>query len=207
MFTEEDINNFYTVGFNPTVDIDLNSITSRVYNQEPTSNVPSYTPQGGGIMLDPNFDFNSISDADIYEKDGKVYSSNPYVDRIIQIESGRNPRAYNKSGASGAFQFIKSTAKQYGLNNPFDAQESLNAYKRLTMDNIRQMQKYGIPINPTTVYLAHQQGVGGLKKIVDSLNNGTPLDGTILRNVKNNSLGGYRGLQTYFDDWKKRVEG
>lgn len=206
MFTEEDINNFYSVGFNPTIDLDLNSIIGRMYNQEPTNNDPNYALQGG-IMLDPNFDFNSINDADIYEKDGKVYSSNPYVDRIIQIESGRNPRAYNKSGASGAFQFIKSTAKQYGLNNPFNAQESLNAYKKLTMNNIRQMQRYGIPINPTTVYLAHQQGVGGLKKIVDSLNNGTPLDSTTLRNVKNNSLGGYRGLQTYFDDWKKRVEG
>ena len=63
----------------------------------------------------------------------------------------------------------------------------------------------GIPINPTTIYLAHQQGVGGLFKIMTALQNGTELSGSTLRNVKNNSLGGYKNLQKYYDDWEARI--
>ena len=152
-----------------------------------------------------NFSYEDIDNANIYEKDGKWYSDNQYVNSIIGIESGHKANAHNTSGAAGLFQFVPSTAKQYKLTNAYDPHESLRAYKQLTKDNIKQMKKMGIPINPTTIYLAHQQGVGGLFKIMTALQNGTELSGSTLRNVKNNSLGGYKSLQKYYDDWEARI--
>lgn len=154
-----------------------------------------------------NFNYDDIDNADIYQaEDGKWYSHNPYVNAIAGIESGHRADAQAKgSSAKGLFQFINSTAQQYGLLNPFDAQQALGAFKKLTKANIKQMQKKGIPINPTTIYLAHQQGVGGLAQIMNHLKNGTPLSEAVLKNVKNNSLGGYKSVQQYYDDWEKRI--
>ncbi|SPU27851.1 Transglycosylase SLT domain [Candidatus Bartonella washoeensis] len=44
-----------------------------------------------------------------------------YLYRVAQIESGGNPNARNpRSSAGGLYQFIDSTAKQYGLQDRFD---------------------------------------------------------------------------------------
>ena len=164
---------------------------------------PTPVPQLQGDIA--NMDFSNFN-ANIYEKDGLYYSDNPYVNSIIGIESGHKANAHNASGAAGVFQFMPSTAKQYKLTNAYDPNESLRAYKQLTKDNIRQMKRMGIPINPTTIYIAHQQGVGGLAKIMTALRTGSELTGATLRNVKNNSLGGYKGLQKYYDDWEARIK-
>lgn len=68
------------------------------------------------------------------------------------------------------------------------------------------MKRMGIPITPTTIYIAHQQGVQGLARIMTALRTGSELTGATLRNVKNNSLGGYKGLQKYYDDWEARIK-
>jgi methyl-accepting chemotaxis protein len=50
---------------------------------------------------------------------------------IMWHESRGNPNAYNPNGgASGAFQFIPSTAQHWGLSNPFDPQASADAASR-----------------------------------------------------------------------------
>jgi hypothetical protein len=38
------------------------------------------------------------------------------VKAVIQVESGFNPRAYSRSRASGLWQFIRETARRYGLD-------------------------------------------------------------------------------------------
>jgi len=91
-----------------------------------------------------------------------------YLERTYQIESGGNPNAQNpNSSAGGGFQFIDSTAKQYGLENKFDLGASAAAAARLAADNKAQLVKV-LGREPTAgeLYLAHQQGGGGASKLL-----------------------------------------
>lgn len=88
--------------------------------------------------------------------------------RIAQIESGLNPNAKNpNSSASGLFQFINSTGRQYGLTNPFDAEQNTAAAMRFTSDNVSGLKRMlGRDPTPGEIYLAHQQGLGGAKQLL-----------------------------------------
>jgi hypothetical protein len=91
-----------------------------------------------------------------------------YLARTYQIESGSGQNLYNPlSKAAGGFQFIPSTAKQYGLKDPYDLAQSADAAARLAADNRASLQKAGIE-SPTAaqLYLAHQQGASGANKLL-----------------------------------------
>ena len=141
-----------------------------------------------------------IKNATIYQKEGIWKSDNSFVNRVIQIESGGNPLAVagypkgtndllirNKK-AGGLFQFIPSTAKLYGLSleDRFNPQKALEAFKLLVRDNISTLAKFNVPLTATNLYLAHQQGAGGLKAIWNNINLGTPISSVILKNMNNN---------------------
>lgn len=108
------------------------------------------------------------------------------------IESRFNPSAKaGKSSATGLYQFIDSTAKQYGLlgdgfDNRKDPIANTKAAIQLTKDNQKALEKYGIPVNPTTLYLAHQQGIGGAAEIYNAAMKGTPVSVAVARNMQNN---------------------
>lgn len=91
-----------------------------------------------------------------------------YFDRLGQIESNNNPNAVNKqSGASGQFQFMPATAKQYGLANPMDPVASRQAVEKFTSDNANTLRKgLGREPNEWELYLAHQQGAGGALRLL-----------------------------------------
>lgn len=99
-----------------------------------------------------------------------------YYSKLSQIESNNNPNAQNpKSSARGKYQFISSTAEQYGITAQFgtpeyEAQEE-EAIKRFSEDNFTQL-KQALKRNPTEgeLYLAHQQGAEGAKKLLSSAN-------------------------------------
>lgn len=89
---------------------------------------------------------------------------------IALIESGGNPSAKNpSSSAGGLFQFINSTAKQYGLKNRYDANQAADAAARLMRDNAAGLRK-ALGRAPTTgeLYLAHQQGLGGAVSLLSN---------------------------------------
>lgn len=88
--------------------------------------------------------------------------------RTAQIESSLNPNAKNpSSSAGGLFQFINSTAKQYGLTNKFDPVASADAGARLMRDNADKLRRVlGRDPQPWELYLAHQQGSGGAAKLL-----------------------------------------
>ena len=48
---------------------------------------------------------------------------------LAMIESGLNPKAYSKAKASGMWQFIYSTGKQYGLNRDWYMDERRDPVK------------------------------------------------------------------------------
>jgi hypothetical protein len=90
-----------------------------------------------------------------------------YLARTAQIESSMNPKAQNEnSSAGGLFQFIDSTAKQYGLKDRFDPTQATQAAARLARDNAASLRR-GLGREPTgaELYLAHQQGAGGALKL------------------------------------------
>lgn len=92
-----------------------------------------------------------------------------YMQRMAQIESGYNPNARNPSGAAGLYQFMPSTARQYGLTDPYDPAASADAAARLTLDNKRHLSNaLGREPSPGELYLAHQQGAGGAAKLLSN---------------------------------------
>jgi|GEM_PF-2171065 len=95
-----------------------------------------------------------------------------YLARTAQIESSGNPRAQNpNSSAGGLFQFIDSTAKQYGLADRFDPAQATDAAARLARDNASTLRRV-LGRDPTAaeLYLAHQQGGGGAAKLLGNPN-------------------------------------
>lgn len=93
-----------------------------------------------------------------------------FLTRSAQIESrGGRDLSNPNSSARGPFQFISSTAKQYGLVDPMDFDTSTDAAARLAMDNYATL-KNGLGREPTMaeLYLAHQQGSGGALKLLSN---------------------------------------
>lgn len=90
-----------------------------------------------------------------------------YLSRTARIESGGDPNARNPdSSASGLFQFIDSTAQQYGVNQ-MDPVSSTMGAGRLAADNAAVLRA-ALGREPTAgeLYLAHQQGAGGAAKLL-----------------------------------------
>jgi soluble lytic murein transglycosylase-like protein len=57
----------------------------------------------------------------------------------LMAESNFNPYASSSAGAQGIAQFIPSTAAAYGLRDPFDPVEAIDAQAHLMSDLIRQL--------------------------------------------------------------------
>lgn len=95
-----------------------------------------------------------------------------YLARTAQIESSFDPNAKNpNSSAGGLFQFIDSTASQYGLRNRFDPYEATDAAARLARDNAAHLRRVlGREPSGAELYLAHQQGAGGAEKLLKDPN-------------------------------------
>jgi len=91
-----------------------------------------------------------------------------YLARTRQIESRNGQNTYNpKSGAAGDFQFIPSTAKAYGLSDPYDFHQSADAAGRFARDNANVLRnRLGRDPSAGELYLAHQQGAGGASKLL-----------------------------------------
>ena len=97
------------------------------------------------------------------QKEERFNLPSGFLARTAQIESNFNPNAQNpRSSAGGLFQFINSTARQYGLQDRFDPVQATEAAARLASDNADILRR-GLGREPTAgeLYLAHQQGAGG----------------------------------------------
>jgi len=72
--------------------------------------------------------------------------SGGYYDRLSKVESGDNPSAQNPaSSAKGRFQFIDSTAKQYGITAEFGTpeyeQQERVAVEKFSSDNFNALKQ------------------------------------------------------------------
>jgi hypothetical protein len=95
-----------------------------------------------------------------------------YLRVLAKVESGGNPYAQNpSSSAGGLMQFTDSTAKRYGLSNKLDPYQSADAAARMMRDNMNGLRPI-LGRDPTAgeLYLAHQQGLGGARKLLSNPN-------------------------------------
>lgn len=87
--------------------------------------------------------------------------ADPYLHALGLTESGMDPLATNpNSSAKGIFQFINSTAKALGLQNPFNVEESLIAINKL-----REQDEARFGSDPATLYSAHYLGAPVLNRL------------------------------------------
>lgn len=129
-----------------------------------------------------------------------------YMLTMAYIESGFDPKARNiGSGAAGLYQFIPSTARAYGLSNPYDPEQAANAAARLTIDNSKYLSRHGVPLEPVFLYLAHQQGMGGCVAIYKAAYRGKSISRTIRRNMDCNYGRGKSPLE-FIETWKDKYE-
>lgn len=93
--------------------------------------------------------------------------SGSYLMRVHQLEGN----GVSSTGAQGPFQFTPTTAKQYGLKDPFNYPEAADAAARLTADNrVSLTASLGRPPSDAELYLAHQQGAEGAAKLLANPN-------------------------------------
>jgi len=76
----------------------------------------------------------------------------------IALESGWNPNAVSPTGAQGLTQFEPGTWSSYGSGNPFNAQDSINAYVRFMSQLLRQFN--GNVQNALAAYNAGPGNIG-----------------------------------------------
>lgn len=110
---------------------------------------------------------------------------------MAKIESNGNPRAMSPGNGTfkGLYQMGPDAWRENSPNvngDIFDPYLNSVAAARFIKKNINYMKSKGVPIDNTSVYLAHQQGPGGIVKIYNAAKNGTPLDQTTIRNMRNN---------------------
>ena len=189
------------------------SYATETHSYSGSSSVPAISTQTYSDWLSVE----AIKNAQVYEKNGKWYSNNPFVDAIIQIESMRNAsaRPWSKkkqrylSTAAGLFQFIDDTGRQYGLhslNDKLDPYKSLEAFKRYVLDNIKSLKSKGIPVTPATVYLCHQQGAGGLSTIYKYITGKGPFPSAYVGTMSGNTHGHpYKDPVDWFNNWSKDI--
>lgn len=78
----------------------------------------------------PRLEANPRFDPIIERAAAKHGVSASLVRAVIQVESGYQPRARSRKGAMGLMQLMPSTARQYGVRNPWDPAANIEAGTR-----------------------------------------------------------------------------
>lgn len=122
--------------------------------------------------------------------------SNTFVDKLVNIESGgrKGDDPYlNQRGYRGKYQigqsylddYNKAHKTKYTLDDMMNDELASKVFNHQMGSYVNQMRKFGLPVNDTTAYLAHNQGVGGLRQIIGALEGGQLTDKT-RSNIWNN---------------------
>ncbi len=136
-----------------------------------------------------------------------------YYDKLASIESSNNPLAQNPaSSAKGKFQFIDSTAKQYGLDKfkfgtPEYKKAEERAARKLTQDNFNYLKsKLNRPPTNGELYLAHQQGASGAEKILKAPQDAKAVDVLGMDEVKNNGGDENMTVAEFSQKWMSKFD-
>lgn len=90
----------------------------------------------GGINENGIYGFKSDYE-DIISKKSRSYGIDPdLIKALIYVESNFNPIAVSYKHAAGIMQLIPDTAKEYGVDNPFDVDQNIDGGVRVLRDLI-----------------------------------------------------------------------
>lgn len=130
----------------------------------PTPTAPEAPVANGRIAQSVGVDFDSI------EQEYGLPTG--YLERTAQIESSGNPAAQNpNSSAGGLFQQIDSNAREFGVTDRFDPQQSTVGAAKFAKQNAAKLRKVlGREPTGAELYLAHQQGGGGASRLLKNRN-------------------------------------
>lgn len=154
----------------PAASSGLNSLFKSVFpkpqqvekQEEQNSPTSGLNTSGENLYKQMSMDNSKTPDIAIVEQE---IDKDPYYSALYEAESGRNPKAKNpQSTAKGGFQFIDSTAKGLGLDDPLDLSKSFEAVKSFT-DRHREL--FGN--DPALLYSAHYLGETVLRKLLNGL--------------------------------------
>ncbi len=123
------------------------------------------------------------------------------------IESRFNPNAAAKtSSAKGLFQFRDATRAQYGGFNPYDPAASADAAARLMRDNSAGLKAAGLDDSAFNLYLAHQQGLGGARKLLTADPNANAVATLGSKEVLNNGGTADMTNAQFLTKWKTQYQ-
>lgn len=129
---------------------------------------------------------------------------------MAYTESRGDPNATNPSGAKGVYQFIPQASKQYGITGrEFDMAVNVDAGARMAADNKKIVERItGRAAEPYEIYLAHQQGPGGIEDILKSAAAGAQdVRRSDVRRNMNNNMGKGKTPAQFIAYWKERFNG
>jgi len=90
----------------------------------------------------------------------KKYDVDPkLIHSIIQHESNYNPNATSHAGAKGLMQIMPLNFEAYGITNPYDPRQNIEAGTRMIKANLRQYNG-----NVELALAAYNAGSGNVKK-------------------------------------------
>lgn len=82
------------------------------------------------------------------------------LDALRKVESNDNPKAVSSKGALGAYQFMPSTAKEYGLEDPFNEPQARVAALRKIEDDYKRFGDLELAL------AAYNAGSGRIQKLL-----------------------------------------
>lgn len=128
---------------------------------------PQYAQYAEQIKANPQGymqQFAQINIGDLVTKAAEANNVNPQeLNALFTIESGYNPMAVSSAGALGVGQLMPSTAKDLGVQNPFDPTENIMASAEYFGDLRSRYKEYN---DPNLAVAAYNWGLGNVDKAV-----------------------------------------
>jgi hypothetical protein len=127
----------------------------------------------------------------------------------VYTESKGDPRAAaHGSSAKGLFQFIDGTWKGVGKGDRFNPDDSIEAGMKFTKANMTYLRKHlGREPEPWEIYMAHQQGTGGVTALTDWANGRPPsakMQASLRRNFASNGGTSSMSPGEFLGMWKAK---
>lgn len=181
-FTPTDYENMYGIIGQPTQDF-TNIRNTPIPRPAKPGNVREYTP-------------------------GRFYTGDIGMDTKIYIESKGDPKAVSPTGPVGILQYTKATARRFGLiGNGFDHRtdpvKSVEAQAQADAVYAATLKRNGIEPTPLNVYLAHQQGEGGIVEIIRAAKSGRNVSPKVRTGMNHNGGKGKTPAQ-FLAFWQDR---
>jgi hypothetical protein len=135
-------------------------ITTELGSAETAPTTPEAPVANGRIAEAVGVDFGSIEQ--------EYGLPEGYLERTAQIESSGNPDAKNpNSSAGGLFQQIDSNAKEFGVTDRFNPEQSTVGAAKFAKQNAAKLRGVlGREPTGAELYLAHQQGGAGAARLL-----------------------------------------